>query len=113
MKQQPGVMIYFDMLPVLRMLTNEEKGILFQTMMEYAQTGEYNSLPERLAYLWPTVQYRLDQDQERYRITVIKRKYAAYARWEKQHQREPMAYTKWVDERRYVNYDDEMIAALA
>ena len=106
-------MIYFDMLPVLRMLTNEETGILFLTIMEYAQTGVFPPLPERLAYLWPTVQYRLDQDRERYLITVIKRKYAAYARWEKQHQREPMPYTKWVDERQYVNYDDQILAALA
>ena len=96
MKQKPGVMIYFDLIPVLGLLSNEEKGILFQTILDYAQEGVYTPLDERLTLLWPLIQQRLDRDWERYQLTVIKRKYAAYSRWEKQRQRDPLPYAQWV-----------------
>ena len=101
MKQKPGVMIYFEMLPVLELLKDEEKGVLFHAIMVYGADGTCPNLSGKLALMWPLIQQRLDRDWDRYRAVVTKRKYAAYTRWEKQHGREPMSYSMWVDERGY------------
>ena len=107
MKQKPGVMIYFDLIPVLELLTDEEKGVLFQTIMHYGAKGGCVTLEGRLALMWPLIQQRLDRDWERYCLVVTKRKYAAYARWEKQHGREPQPYSQWVECRGFDVYCDE------
>ena len=39
MKEKPGVMIYFDVLPVLTHLSIEEKGMLFEAILNYAKYG--------------------------------------------------------------------------
>lgn len=114
MKQKPGVMVYFDIIPVLAYLSNEDKGILFQAMLEYAEGGIYPPLNERLALIWPLIQQKMDRDWDRYQLTVIKRKYAAYARWEKQHDRTPLPYNQWVDQKGFEtepeDYDDALVS---
>ena len=109
MKQKPGVMIYFEMLPVLELLKDEEKGALFHAIMVYGADGTCPKLSGKLALMWPLIQQRLDRDWERYRMVVIKRKYAAFARWEKQHGREPMPYSMWVEDHEDdVCYEDDL-----
>lgn len=107
MKEKPGVMIYFDMLPVLGMLSHEDAGMLFKAILEYGESGSCPALNESLALMWPLIQQRLDRDWDRYQAVVIKRKYAAYTRWEKNHGREPMPYSRWVEARGYDTDCDE------
>lgn len=97
MKQKPGVMIYFDLRPVLDLLSMEEKGMLFQAILEYGEDGFYTHLDEKLSLLWPLIQQRLDRDWARYQATVLKRRYAAYSRWEKQHGHDPLPYVRWAE----------------
>ena len=106
-------MIYFDILPVLQMLNNLEKGMLFEAILRYAHADEEPVLPDQLQLVWPLVKKRLDSDYERYNLTVTRRKYAAYVRWEKEHHRDPLPFTKWVDEHRDIDFDEEIAIALA
>ena len=113
MKEKPGVMIYFDVIPVLTYLSIEEKGMLFEAILNYAKYGELPQLSEKLTVIWPLIQQRLDFDESRYQVTVLKRKYAAYARWEKQNDRQPLPYSYWVEHRCYETYKEEDQNALA
>ena len=101
MKQKPGVMIYFDIIPVLDLLSSADAGILFRAILQYGENGVLPELDQNLALLWPLIQQRLDFDAARYQTTVMKRKYAAYARWERQNDREPMPYTYWLENHGY------------
>ena len=113
MKEKPGVMIYFDVIPVFAYLSIEEKGMLFEAILNYAKYGELPELSEKLMVIWPLIQQRLDFDESRYQVTVLKRKYAAYARWEKQNDRQPIPYSQWVENRCYETYQEEDQNALA
>ena len=98
-KTKPGVMVYFDMLPVIAQLSNADKGKLFQAILEYAQLGVVPELPAKLRPLWPMITSRMDHDDIRYQRTVAKRKYAAYARWEREDSRIPLPFVSWMQER--------------
>ena len=101
MKQKPGVMIYFEMLPVLELLKDEEKGALFHAILVYGADGTCPNLSGKLALMWPLIQQRLDRDCVRYRAVVTQRKYAAYTRWAKEHQEEPMLFDDWLMQHGY------------
>ena len=113
MKEKPGVMIYFDVIPVFAYLSIEEKGMLFEAILNYAKYGELPQLCEKLMLIWPLIKQRLDFDESRYQVTVLKRKYAAYARWEKQNGNQPLPYSYWVENRCYETYKEEDQNALA
>ena len=113
MKQKPGVMIYFDIIPVLDLLSSADAGILFRAILQYGESGVLPELEPNLALLWPLIQQRLDHDWDRYQHTVIKRKYAAYSRWEKQHDRQPIPYSQWVEAKGYEQSLETEMDALA
>ena len=96
MKKKPGVMVYFDLRGMLCLLPDAEKGKLFEAILEYGQTGSVGELSDTLRIVWPLIQNRLDMDSFRYDKTVVKRKYAAYTRWAKEHQEDPMLFDDWL-----------------
>ena len=102
-KTKPGVMVYFDMLPVIAQLSNADKGKLFQAILEYAQLGVVPELPAKLRPLWPMITSRMDHDDIRYQKTVANRKYAAYTRWERQDDRIPLPFDEWLHHEGYDN----------
>lgn len=74
--KQPGVLLYFDIRPCLKRLSKEEKGELFEAILEY---GEFGTVPEFdgcLGIAWDFIQPQIDRDKEKYLDTVDKRKYA-------------------------------------
>lgn len=81
-KGRPGVMMYFDIRPGLEPLTAEEKGILFDAIMDYAELG---TLPEfaspALRIAWGFIQSRIDSDAVRYENVRQRRRQAANKRW--------------------------------
>ena len=101
MKKRPGIMIYFTMRQVLSRLSNEDKGILFDSILQYADTGTVPELPDSLYVVWPLIQMNLLQDDLRYRHVVIKRKYAAYVRWAGAHFEPVKAFPVWARENGY------------
>ena len=101
MKKRPGIMIYFTMRHVLSRLSNEDKGILFDSILQYADTDTVPDLPDSLYVVWPLIQMNLLQDDLRYRHVVIKRKYAAYVRWAGAHYESVKEFPVWAKEHGY------------
>ena len=104
MKKKPGVMIYFDIRRMVKLLTDEEKGKLFEAILDYGETGAIGELTDTLRIVWPLIQNRLDSDSLRYSEVGFKRRYAAYVRWAKEHHELPKDYSEW---KRDKGYDTE------
>ncbi len=104
MKEKPGVMIYFDIRPTIERLSDRDAGLLFRAILAYSQDGTVPDLPNRLALVWPLVQMRLDADTKQYEKKVVKRRYAAYVRWAKRHEEQPMSFEDWMGRH---GYDEE------
>ena len=79
-QNQPGVMLYFDLRPSLRRMTNEEKGILFESILDYAQHGVAPDLHGSLGIAWDFIQPRLDRDRQHYIALSEQRRAAARKR---------------------------------
>ena len=87
-QERPGVMFYFDLRPSLKRLSPEEKGLLFESMLDYAQYGVVPELEGMIAVAWDFLQPRIDHDAERYEeISELRRK-AARKRWDRQEEEE-------------------------
>lgn len=72
--KRPGVMIYFEVRDSLKFLSLEDKGKLFDAILEY---GEFGAVPEfdgMLGVAWAFMKPKLDADAERYWDTVQKRR---------------------------------------
>lgn len=83
---KPGVMLYFDVRTCLKRLTTEQKGQLFEAILDY---GEHRVEPEfgddiGLTIAWDFIRHMVDRDDKRYSDTSKKRSEAANKRWEKE-----------------------------
>ena len=105
-------MVYFELRGMLKLLPDAEKGKLFEAILEYGETGKVGELTEKLRIVWPLIQMRLDFDANRYTQVGLKRKYAAYVRWAKEHFEEPKRFEAWIAERGYERNEDGLDAAL-
>lgn len=83
-KKRPGVMFYFEMRPCLKRLSIQEKGILLEMMLDYAETGEDPQPEGVLGVAWDFIKPRIDRDGERYEQIRQARRQAAQKRWEGQ-----------------------------
>ncbi len=101
MKKKPGVMIYFDMRRMVKLLTDEETGKLFEAILDYGETGCAGELTDTLRIVWPLIQQRLDIDSFQYDKKVVKKKYAAYTRWANEQKENVMSYAQWLEAKGY------------
>lgn len=75
MAERPGVMLYFDIDPGLKMLDDPQRGQLLTAIMEYAHFGIVPDFTEPLLSMaWSFVKTSIDRDGERYEKAVIKKK---------------------------------------
>lgn len=94
--KKPGVMIYFDVIPALSHLNLEQKGMLFEEILNFAKEGEHTVIPDdRAEMAFAFMQSGIVKDDERYKSTVLKRRYAAYRRIAKSKNEEPMDFAQW------------------
>lgn len=77
---RPGIMLYFDIRQPLQVLPMEEKGRLFDAILEYGEFGTVPDFDGMLAMAWGFIQPRLDRDGENYENTIAQRKYAAFCK---------------------------------
>ena len=96
MPNKPGIMIYFDMLETVNRLSDQNAGRLFRAILQYGMTQQVPELPEKLFLIWPLVQMRLDNDDERYYRVARKRRYAIYVRWANEKGQTPLPYEEWL-----------------
>lgn len=106
MRKKPGVMIYFELQPLLERLSDAEAGLLFRAILEYGATGNVPILQDNLYILWPLIQMRLNTDDDRYRMIGQKRRYACYVRWTKHHGQEPMPFNDWLSDPDFCEEDE-------
>ena len=81
MKKQPGVMLYFEIRPCLERLTMDDRGRLFNAILDYGEDGIEPDFDYMLGIAWDFIKPRLDRDRERYEKIRDARSQAAMARW--------------------------------
>lgn len=77
-------MLYFDLRPSLKRLSIEDKGLLFEAILDYAELGVLPELDGIVAVAWDFIQPRIDKDRERYDEISRKRTDAINKRWEQE-----------------------------
>lgn len=94
--EKPGVMFYFDVRPCIKRLSCEEKGRLFEAILDYGELGTVPEFDGVLGIAWDFIQPRLDNDSERYGQKLEQRKYAVYVREAKKHGVPALTFGEWV-----------------
>ena len=77
---RPGIMIYFEILEPIRMLSDEDKGKLLVAMLEYGRDGIVPELDGALRIVWSFVHPMIDKDGQRYDDMKLQREYAAFCK---------------------------------
>lgn len=92
---KPGVMFYFDIRPCIKRLSYEDKGRLFEAILDYGQSGTIPEFDGVLGIAWDFIQPRLDYDSERYDGKIDQRRYAVYVREAKKRGILPLSFDEW------------------
>lgn len=83
-EKKPGVMLYFELEPLLREMHPEDGYALILAILDYARCGtppQFSSAA--LNYAWAFVRAGIDRDDARYCHVVEQRRKAAEKRWSK------------------------------
>ncbi|MBQ3543183.1 MAG: hypothetical protein IJA45_08695 [Oscillospiraceae bacterium] len=115
-KTKPGVMVYFSVLEAFPLMTNAEKGILFEAILRFARDEQEPEFGEKrnLKMVWHLIRPGLVADNKRYYDVTARRKYAAYVRWSKKRGQIVRDYDEWVEhgglegERTYLDAEDAL-----
>ena len=94
---RPGVMLYFDMLEPIRVLSDEDKGRLLVAILEYGQDGVVPEFSGMLALAWGFVRPKIDMDGESYENTKVQRKYAAFCKKRAALKRSKISFEEWLE----------------
>lgn len=89
-------MVYFDLLPPLRVLSYEDKGRLIEAMLEYGQSGVVPEFDGMLALAWGFVKPKIDKDADEYNRTVLKRQFATFCRDRKKKGEQEISFEEWM-----------------
>ncbi len=92
---KPGVMFYFDLRPCMKRLTLEEKGRLFEAIMDYSELGAVPELEGVLGVAWDFIQPRIDRDDETYEKKAAQKQYAVFTREQKKKGLEVISFGEW------------------
>lgn len=83
-KKRPGAMFFFDWLPALERLSDDEKGKLLYGALKYAENELF--IPEfddnsHVYYIWPMIQAAIDRDRDSYDKVLLEKSIAASYRY--------------------------------
>lgn len=92
---KPGIMFYFDVRPCIKRLTLEEKGQLFEAILDYGEFGDLPNFDDRLGIAWDFIQPKLDKDSELYGHKVLQRQYAVYVREARKRDSVSIPFDEW------------------
>ena len=109
---KPGVMFYFDIRPCLKRLSTEEKGLLFEAILDYAEHGEEPDFDGVVGVAWDFIKPGIDRDSDRYGNQVLQKQYAAYVREAKKKGLTPLSFDDWkavpdIERCRLISADNE------
>ena len=74
-------MLYFSVRPALKRLSTEQKGRLFDAILDYGESGLLPDFDGVLGVCWDFIQPMIDKDAEAYREKCDKAKRAVETRW--------------------------------
>lgn len=83
-KERPGVLLYFSIRPCLKRLSVEDKGALFEGILDYAQHGIWPDFDGTLGVAWDFIVPLIDADAEAYKSKCEQAKRAVETRWARQ-----------------------------
>ena len=92
---RPGVMIYFEVRESLKFLSLEEKGKLFDAVLEYGELGVIPEFDGMLGMAWAFMKPKLDADAERYDNAILQRRYAVATREAKKAGQDLPSFAEW------------------
>ncbi len=90
---KPGVMIYFDVMEPLQLLSDSERGQLLTAILEYGKSGLAPAFEGALAVAWGFIRPRLDADDEKYARSILQKQHAVYCRKTKG---EKITFEEWL-----------------
>lgn len=61
---RPGVMFYFDVRPCLKRLTDEDKGRLFEAILDFGEFGVIPDFDGALGVAWDFIQPRIERERK-------------------------------------------------
>ena len=93
---RPGIMIYFEILEPIKMLSDEDKGRLLVAMLEYGRDGIVPELDGALGIVWSFVHPMIDKDGQRYDDMKLQREYAAFCKKRKRIWMPKILFDDWV-----------------
>jgi hypothetical protein len=93
---RPGVMLYFDILEPIRVLSDDDKGRLLVAILEYGKEGAVPQFDGMLALAWGFVRPKIDRDLEEYERTVLRRQYATFCRERKRKNEPEISFEEWL-----------------
>ncbi len=95
---RPGVMLYFNAMPALNYLTYEQKGMLLEAILHYAQSGIEPACNDPLfGMAWSLIKGSIDRDGEEYEKKVAQKRYAVYCREAKKRGDDPIPLDSWAE----------------
>lgn len=92
---KPGVMLYFDIRPGLAQLTTEQRGQLFDAILDFAEYGTEPKVNGMVALAWAFIKPRIVRDSDAYDLKAKKSRYATYVREQKKKNEEPLSFAAW------------------
>ena len=74
--KRPGVMIYFDIIGPLKQFSYEQKGRLFEAILDYASEKKHPSFDGLLSLAWEFIRPKIDADEEAYKEVCANRSHS-------------------------------------
>ena len=100
MADRKGFLIYFDTRNAWQILTNEQRGNLLMSIMDYSEYGVIPEFSDKLLEMaWALMRPKLDRDADSYAERCRKNSYSVYCREEKKKGIEPLEYESWLQNR--------------
>lgn len=93
---KPGVMFYFNLRPCIKRLSIEEKGQLFEAILDYGELGVVPDVDGALGVAWDFVQQHIDFDSAQYDRKVLQKRYAVFVREIKKSGGTPVSFEEWL-----------------
>lgn len=93
---RPGIMLYFDILEPIKVLSDADKGRLLVAMLEYGQSGKNPQFDGMLGLAWGFIKPKIDKDESEYNQSVLRRQYATVCRERKKKNEPEITFDEWV-----------------
>ena len=93
-----GIVVYFDLLPLVEHLKPDIQGKLFISALRYAKDGEVPDFDfdEGTSGIWEFIRLQIDRDGEAYRDKVLQTRHARYCRSAKEKGESPLDFDDWL-----------------